>query len=77
MQASAWGGGSKPNAQRVGFQVGGMAVEIQVCARETQGFKTCSAELRDWLERKQGGFVFGSLWCFPSHHRDNERWEVK
>lgn len=62
---------------RVEFQVGGMAVEMQMCAGETQGFNTCSTKLRDWLERKQNGFVFVPLWCFPGHHRDNGRWDGK
>lgn len=79
------GGGARSASKRLGweqqtrcprveFQV---AVETQARARETQGFKTCSTKLRDWLERKQDGFAFVSLWCFPSHHRDNGRWEVK
>lgn len=44
-----------------------------MCAGETQGFNTCSTKLRDWQERKQNGFVFVPLWCFPGHHRDNGR----
>lgn len=67
------GWGQQTKCPRVEFQV---ALGMPMCARETQGFQTCSAKLRDWLERKQGEFAFVSLWCFPNH-RDNGRWELK
>ena len=73
--------GQQTKCPRVEFQVAGVAVETQACVMETQrfktsstklrNFKTSSTKLRNWLERKQAGFTFISLWRFPGHHRDN------
>lgn len=52
-------------------------METQAFTEEMQRFKPNSTKIKELAGKEANWVAFVVLWCFPSHHRDNMRWEAK